>query len=87
MERIGGLTEDAMPPIIDQEKCKCCGKCVDICSEDVFYDSGKGEVPVVTYPEACWYCNCCVDVCPAEGAIRLMIPPNMMVAYKGEDPM
>ena len=71
-----------MPPVIDPEKCSRCGTCVDICSEDVFFGTKKRELPQVTYPEMCMYCNCCVDDCPVEGAIRLRIPPNMMLAYK-----
>ena len=39
-----------MPPIIDQNKCTGCGICVDVCTEDVFFGSEKGKVPVVTYP-------------------------------------
>lgn len=71
-----------MPPVIDQNKCKKCGKCFDICTEDVFFGSAKGEVPIVAYPEFCWYCNCCVKVCPVEGAIRLRVPLSMSVCYK-----
>ncbi len=71
-----------MPPIVDSSLCKKCGKCVDICLGDVFYDSKKGEVPVVTYPEECWHEASCIDVCPVEGAIRLRIPLPMMLSYK-----
>ena len=28
-----------MPPIIDKEKCSCCGECADICPQDVFFGS------------------------------------------------
>ena len=71
-----------MPPIINGVKCIRCGVCVDICSEDVFLGSKKGEIPVIAHPDFCMYCNCCVDDCPSEGAIRLRIPPNMMLVYK-----
>jgi adenylylsulfate reductase subunit B len=70
-----------MPPVVDKDKCKKCGKCVDICSEDVYFDSPRGGFPVIAYPEACWYCNCCVNACP-EGAISLRIPLNMALAHK-----
>ena len=72
-----------MPPIIDKDKCIGCGKCVDICTEEVFFGSKKGEVPIVTYPEMCCHFNCCVRECPIEGAIRLRIPLPMMICYKG----
>ena len=71
-----------MPPVIDVSKCSRCGKCAEICSEDVFYGSKKRLVPVVTYPEECWYCNKCVDTCPVPEAIKLRIPLPMMIAYK-----
>ncbi len=71
-----------MPPIIDSEKCAGCGKCADICPEDVFFGSDKGQVPLVTYPEECNHFNCCVSVCPKEGAIRLRIPVPMIIVYK-----
>ena len=71
-----------MPPIIEKEKCIRCGKCVDICTEDVFFGSEKTKMPVVAYPQECWHCKACVDVCPEEDAIRLRIPLPMMVCYK-----
>jgi len=72
-----------MPPVIDKKRCKCCGKCADVCQCDVFFSSKKGEIPVITYPDECWHCNACVDACPARGAIRLRIPLPIMVLYKG----
>jgi len=71
-----------MPPLIEKEKCIRCGKCVDICTEDVFSGSEKKKTPVVTYPEVCRHSNACVEVCPEEGAIWLRIPMPMMVCYK-----
>lgn len=71
-----------MPPIIDPEKCIHCGACVDRCTEDVYYESKEGEVPLVTYPEECAHCNCCVRACPIPEAIRLRIPLPMMLVYK-----
>lgn len=70
-----------MPPVIDKSKCKSCGICADICSEDVFFSSKEKEIPVVTYPEECWHCNACVMDCPTE-AIKLRVPLPMMVCYK-----
>jgi len=71
-----------MPPVIDESKCTGCGKCVNICSEDVFFGSKKKEIPVVTYPEECWHCNACVFECPVKGAIRLRIPLPLLICYK-----
>ena len=76
-----------MPPEIDYEKCTGCGRCIDVCAEDVFYDTKgfgktKGEKPVVSYPEVCFHCNACVLECPVKGAIRLRTPLPMMILYK-----
>ena len=71
-----------MPPVIEKDKCSCCGQCVDMCSEDVFFGSRKKEIPIVAYPQECWHCNACVLACPVEGAIRLRIPLPMMVCFK-----
>ena len=70
-----------MPPIIDKDKCNGCGICVEICPTDVFFGSGKKQVPVVAYPDQCWHENACVHECP-KGAIKLRIPLPMMVICK-----
>ena len=70
-----------MPPVIDPEKCTGCGKCVEICSEDVFYGSRPGEIPTVTYPRECSHFSGCVSVCQAQ-AITLRIPLPMLLVYK-----
>lgn len=70
-----------MPPIIDPSKCICCGKCVEICTEDVYYGSQEGEVPVVTYPKECSHFAGCVHNCPTQ-AITLRIPLPMLLVYK-----
>jgi len=71
-----------MPPVIEAKKCIVCGQCTNVCSEDVFFGSQKGEVPIVTYPDECWHCNACVLDCPAEGTIKLRIPLPMIISYK-----
>jgi adenylylsulfate reductase subunit B len=70
-----------MPPIIDKDKCNGCGKCVEICPNDVFFGSQLGNIPKVTYPDQCWHENACVHDCPQD-AIKLRIPLPMMIIYK-----
>ncbi len=66
-----------MPPVIDEERCTACGICIEVCPEDVFYGSEKGEHPIrVTYPDECWHCAACVIDCPTH-VIRLYIPLPM----------
>jgi adenylylsulfate reductase, subunit B len=76
-----------MPPVIDYEKCIACHKCVELCTEDVFFSDkkqakSKKEKPVVSYPEACFHCNLCVEECPVPGALRLKIPLIMNVPHR-----
>ena len=74
-----------MPPVIDEEKCICCGTCVEVCSEDVFYGSKEGELPVVSNPEECWHCNACVLDCK-QSAVTLRLPlPAMMLHVEAGD--
>lgn len=70
-----------MPPVIDPDRCTHCGKCVEICSEDVFYGSRPGAVPTVTYPRECSHFSGCVSICPTQ-AITLRIPLPMLLVYK-----
>ncbi len=70
-----------MPPVVDKEKCIRCGKCVEICPEDVYFGSVKKRVPQINYPQECAYCNGCVEECP-RGALRLRIPLPMTLLYK-----
>ncbi len=71
-----------MPPVINEEKCIVCGKCAEICPQDVFFSSEKKKIPVITYPEECWHCGACILDCPVEGAIKLRIPLPLMICYK-----
>ena len=48
---------------------------------DVFYGSGKGEVPVVHYPDECWHAEACALHCPA-GAIDFRIPLSLIVPVR-----
>jgi adenylylsulfate reductase subunit B len=71
-----------MPPVINDKLCKKCGKCYEICPNDVFSISKKGEVPVVMYPNECWHEGACIKDCPTKGAIKLRIPIPMTVVCK-----
>ncbi len=77
------------PIIIDEEICKGCNKCVEICPMDVFAQNPiKGKPPIVMYPEECWYDGACVSECPLKekGAIKIITPlPMRVFLLRGED--
>ena len=71
-----------MPPIINEEKCSRCGKCVEHCPQDVFFGSESKKVPLISYPEECWHCYACVLDCPVPGAIHLRTPIPMLICSR-----
>lgn len=51
----------AFIPTVDQEKCRGCEECVDICSAEVFeMRGGKAEA---VHQDRCVGCESCVEVC------------------------
>ena len=54
-------------PIINEERCDLCGKCVAGCPEDALIMTGQG--PTFKNPVTCTYCTDCEALCPL-GAIR-----------------
>ena len=55
--------------IIDSERCKGCGLCVDVCPKNVLElsdnVSAKGYYPSFqARPEDCIYCTLCCIMCP-----------------------
>ncbi len=71
-----------MPPVINSAKCVVCGRCSEVCPQDVFFGSENRKMPAISYPEECWHCGACTLGCPAEGAIRLRLPLPLMICYK-----
>jgi NAD-dependent dihydropyrimidine dehydrogenase PreA subunit len=51
-------------PKIDEQKCKQCGECVDVCPADVL--AIEGDTTVVTAPQECLGCESCISVCPED---------------------
>ncbi len=51
-------------PKIDDQKCKSCGECVDVCPADVL-EAAKDQTTVAN-PAECLGCESCVSVCPEE---------------------
>jgi len=71
--------------IINEEVCKGCNICVDICPMDVFVaNPEKGKPPIVAYPDECWFDGACLMDCPLfeQGAIEIRTPLSMKVSVK-----
>jgi NAD-dependent dihydropyrimidine dehydrogenase PreA subunit len=51
-------------PKINDEKCKSCGECVDVCPADVL--EASEDHATVANPDDCLGCESCVSVCPEE---------------------
>ena len=72
--------------IIDEQLCKGCNKCVEVCHSGVLVKNpDKGGVPVVLYPDECWFCGCCVAHCPEAGAMRVEFPLFQRIGWKRKD--
>lgn len=63
----GSLDMD-LCPIVDQERCKGCEECLEVCTADVFEMRDGKSVPVNA--ERCTGCDSCVEDCKDQ-AIRL----------------
>ncbi len=57
-----------MSPKVDESKCIGCGRCIDICPNNVL--ELIDGVSQVKHPEKCEECGLCEAVC-IQGAIRL----------------
>ena len=69
-----------MPPIIDKNKCKKCGTCVQICPLNVLAQPQMLSDVEVRYPDECWHCRACILDCPAD-AITMRYPISHMVLH------
>jgi len=78
----GEVIETILGPaiVIDQEQCKGCGLCVDICPQDVLEISEMlnhlGFHPAAYGGDGCTGCGVCFYACPEPGAITVYKPPR-----------
>ncbi|MDD4022127.1 4Fe-4S binding protein [Aminivibrio sp.] len=61
-----------MKIILDPEKCRGCGLCMDVCKRGVMEfredtNSCGCRTVAVVHPEKCVLCGLCVAVCPVHG--------------------
>jgi len=53
-----------MYPVVNEERCKGCGNCVEICPSEVYQMEADRSNPA--HPEECIECWACVNECPME---------------------
>jgi NAD-dependent dihydropyrimidine dehydrogenase PreA subunit len=49
---------------VDQDRCRCLGRCVQSCPQDVFDWNFEIKKAVVVNESDCFVCHNCVDICP-----------------------
>ncbi len=65
----------AVPERLFDEKCDNCGKCIDICPEQIL-KFGRGRLPVVNFQRgACTFCGECLRVCESGALNKNGDPP------------
>lgn len=66
--------------VIDQELCKGCQLCVDVCPTDVLSIAERlnhlGYHPAAYAGEGCTGCGVCYYACPEPGAMTVYKPPR-----------
>jgi NAD-dependent dihydropyrimidine dehydrogenase PreA subunit len=73
------------PVLFNQDICKGCNHCVEVCPIDVFIPNPrKGKSPIILHPEECWYCGTCVNDCPLPGAIKFNWPLQQKGYWKNK---
>ena len=69
-----------MPPLISEELCNGCNRCVELCPEDVLESSTElGGTVIVRYPDECWHCGVCQVEC-TQKAVTFIIPEPMKIS-------
>jgi ferredoxin len=59
---------------INPNLCKKCGRCVDICPEGLFVQSGPLSIPRIPRQKGCISCGHCVSICPSGAVSHIDFP-------------
>ena len=88
-QRIRGGKAMFNPVVFNEEVCKGCNKCVEVCLMGILErNPEKGKPPIVTYPDECAYDGACWLHCPSreKGALEIVPPLPMRVSIlRGKD--
>ena len=74
MDKLNGLTAHTV--IVNEDECKGCGLCIDMCPKDVLIEqphlNRMGYRPAGYLGEGCIGCGHCFYACPEPGAITVL---------------
>jgi heterodisulfide reductase subunit A len=59
----GEITTEPITSVIIEEKCKCCGKCAEVCPYNAITVDVKKKIPAVVNAAACAGCGTCAAEC------------------------
>ena len=65
----GEITTEPITSEIIEERCKCCGKCADVCPYNAITVDVKKKIPAVVNAAACAGCGTCAAECPFDAII------------------
>lgn len=69
-----------MPRIMIQvDRCRRCGMCVEICPEGLFIQKESNSIPKISSPRDCIACGHCVSICVSGAVIHRDFPPGEML--------
>ena len=58
--------------MVDPERCKMCGLCIQVCPRDIFVEGSK--IARTIEPDRCYYCGHCKAVCPENALYFPAVP-------------
>lgn len=65
----GEITTEPITSEIIEEKCKCCGKCAEVCPYNAITVDVKKKIPAVVNSAACAGCGTCGAECPFDAIV------------------
>ncbi len=65
----GEMLSEPITAEVDGEKCKLCGKCVEVCPYGAISLDAKRKVPASVNPAACAGCGTCAAECPFDAIV------------------